>query len=60
MHMLKDADVTLSVQADHTYRENGKIKKADEMKEMCQKNGFIPVSMKNDWTTIYGEGVTKK
>ena len=28
MHMLKDADVTLSVQADHTYRENGKIKNA--------------------------------
>ena len=45
---------------DDTERENGKIKKADEMKEMCQKNGFIPVSMKNDWTTIYGEGVTKK
>ena len=45
---------------DDTERENGKIKKADEMKTMCQKNGFIPVSMKNDWTTIYGDGVKKK
>lgn len=26
MHMLKDADIALSVQADHTYNENGKSK----------------------------------
>lgn len=43
---------------DDTERENGKPKKADEMLEDCKKNGYVPVSMKNDWTTIYGEGVT--
>ena len=44
---------------DDLERENGNLKKAAEMKEMCQKSGWIPVSMKNDWKTIYGEGVVK-
>ena len=34
--------------------------KAEKMRELCQQNGWIPISMKNDWTTIYGEGVTRK
>ncbi|MBR0149120.1 MAG: haloacid dehalogenase-like hydrolase [Lachnospiraceae bacterium] len=45
---------------DDLERENGNLKKAAEMEEMCQKSGWVPVSMKNDWKTIYGEGVTKK
>ena len=24
------------------------------------ENGYIAVSMKDDWTTIYGDGVTRK
>ena len=28
------------------------------MLEDCQKNGYVPVSMANDWKTIYGDGVT--
>ena len=28
------------------------------MLEDCQKNGCNPVSMANDWKTIYGDGVT--
>ena len=28
------------------------------MREDCQKNGYVPVSMANDWLTIYGDGVT--
>ncbi|MBR2682921.1 MAG: haloacid dehalogenase-like hydrolase [Atopobiaceae bacterium] len=43
---------------DDLERENGNQKKADEMLAQCQENGYVPVSMKNDWTTIYGEGVT--
>ena len=43
---------------DDLERENGKEKKATEMLEDCQKNGYVPVSMKNDWKTIYGDGVT--
>jgi hypothetical protein len=45
---------------DDLERENGNLKKAAEMEEMCKKSGWVPVSMKNDWKTIYGEGVTKK
>ena len=45
---------------DDLERESGNLKKAAEMKEHCEKNGWIPVSMKNDWKTIYGEGVKKR
>ena len=45
---------------DDVERERGDSQKADKMKEACQENGWIPISMKNDWTTIYGENVRKK
>ena len=45
---------------DDLERENGNLKKAAEMEETCKKNGWVPVSMKNDWKTIYGEGVTRR
>lgn len=43
---------------DDLERENGSESKAQSMREECEKNGYVPVSMANDWTTIYGEGVT--
>ncbi|MBQ9396502.1 MAG: haloacid dehalogenase-like hydrolase [Proteobacteria bacterium] len=46
--------------ADDTERENGNLAKAEKMKVLCENSGWIPVSMKNDWKTIYGDGVTKK
>ena len=45
---------------DDTERESGNIEKADKMRASCEENGYTAVSMKNDWTTIYGDGVTKK
>ncbi len=45
---------------DDTERENGNVEKADKMYSICEENGWIPVSMKNDWTTIYGDDVTYK
>lgn len=45
---------------DDTVRENGKLSAAEKMQENCEKNGWIPISMKNDWKTIYGEEVTRK
>lgn len=45
---------------DDLERENGNLKKAAEMEEMCKQSGWTPVSMKKDWNTIYGEGVVKK
>lgn len=44
---------------DDLVRENGNEKKADDMYKMCAEHGWTAVSMKNDWTTIYGDGVTK-
>ena len=34
-------------------RENGNMKKADDMKRSCLENGWIPVSMRDDWNVIY-------
>ena len=45
---------------DDTVRENGNEAKAQKMQEACEKNGWIAISMKNDWKTIYGDEVTRK
>ncbi len=43
---------------DDTERENGNEEKARKMYDLCQENNWIPISMKNDWSTIYGDNVT--
>lgn len=43
---------------DDTERENGNVEKAEKMRSLCEENGWVPVSMKDDWKTIYGDGVT--
>ncbi len=43
---------------DDTARENGNESKAKKMFDLCEEFNWIPVSMKNDWKTIYGPGVT--
>lgn len=45
---------------DDLERENGNLEKAARMRQLCEENGWVPVSMREDWKTIYGEGVTKK
>ena len=45
---------------DDTVREYGNLAKAEQIRKACPVNGWIPVSMRNDWTTIYGPGVTRK
>ncbi|MBR0521654.1 MAG: DUF3089 domain-containing protein [Firmicutes bacterium] len=45
---------------DDTERENGNEAKAQKMKDLCEQFDWVPVSMRDDWTTIYGEGVTYK
>ena len=44
---------------DDLERENGNEKKAQTMYGLCEEHGWIAISMKNDWTTIYGDEVTK-
>ena len=43
------------VLCDDMKRENGNPKKAAAMKQSCEKSGWIPISMRDDWQTIYGE-----
>ncbi len=45
---------------DDLVREYGNMKKAGQMLSSCRKYGWIPVSMRDDWKTIYGEGVTRR
>jgi hypothetical protein len=45
--------------ADDFERENGSQAKTDKMQQLCDQNGWIPISMKNDWKTIYGDGVVR-
>ena len=45
--------------ADDFVRENGSQAKTDKIQQLCDQNGWIPISMKNDWKTIYGDGVVK-
>ena len=44
---------------DDTVRENGDLKKAQEMEASCKENGWTAVSMKKDWLTIYGDSVKR-
>ena len=41
-------------------RESGSPEKAQKVCDFCAENGWIPISMKNDWLTVFGEGVAKK
>lgn len=45
---------------DDDIRENGSVEKAQKVYDFCEENGWVPISMKNDWLTVFGEGVTKK
>ena len=56
----KYQSLAFMVCCDDLERERGNKKSADAMKENCQKYGWIPISMKDDWKTIYGENVKKK
>ena len=44
---------------DDTVREYGSDEKAAEFYSIAEKEGWTPVSMANDWKTIYGEDVRK-
>ncbi|MBP5469217.1 MAG: haloacid dehalogenase-like hydrolase, partial [Candidatus Riflebacteria bacterium] len=44
---------------DDLERENGDKSKADNMVGTCKRYNWIPVSMKNDWKTIYGSKVKR-
>ena len=43
---------------DDVVRENGNLEKAESMRQECEENGYVAVSMRDDWKTVYGDGVT--
>ena len=47
------------VVADDTQREYGNDQKAAEMRSEADATGWITISMRDDWATIYGDGVEK-
>lgn len=48
------------VLADDTERENGNPTKAASIKERCTEAGWLTISMRDDWNTIYGEDVVRE
>lgn len=45
---------------DDVERELGNLKKAEKCQKLADENGWIPVSMRDDFKTIYGDNVTRK
>ena len=43
---------------DDTEREYGNISKAEKVVAICAEYGWQTISMENDWSTIYGDGVS--
>lgn len=44
---------------DDLERELGDTEKAEKCRKLAEKNGWTPVSMRNDFKTIYGENVKR-
>ena len=47
------------VLCDDLDRELGNIKKADKCRELAETYGWTPISMRDDFKTIYGDDVTR-
>ena len=56
----KYPSMAFMVCCDDTVRERGNTDKADKMKNDCKTYNWVPISMREDWKTIYGENVKKK
>ena len=44
---------------DDLERELGDTKKAEKCRKLANENGWVPVSMRDDFKTIYGKDVTR-
>ena len=51
--------LSFALLCDDLDRELGCTEKADKMRADCEKYGWIPVSMRDDFKTIYGDNVTR-
>ena len=48
------------LECDDLEREYGNLEKAQKMHDGCEKYGWICVSMRDDWKTIYGDSVKRR
>ncbi len=44
---------------DDTIREQGNPAKAERCRKACEENGWVGVSMRDEWATIYGDDVVR-
>ena len=51
--------ISFCLLCDDIKRELGNEKKAEKCKADCEQNGWIPVSMRDEWWTIYGPQVKR-
>lgn len=51
--------ISFCLLCDDTTRELGNLTKAGKCKDACEENGWIAVSMRDEWETIYGPGVER-
>ena len=49
--------LALFVLADDTVRERGNAEKAEKLRGECAELGYVPISTRDDWNTIYGPDV---
>ena len=55
----KYKSMSFGVVCDDDIRDFGGEEKSSKFLSLCEKNSWVPISMKNDWKTIYGDEVTK-
>ena len=48
------------LRCDDLEREYGNLQKAEKMRESCDKYGWICISMRDEWKTIYGKNIKRK
>lgn len=58
-HGNKYKSLSFMVLCDDLDREFGSMSKAENCKKLSETNGWISISMKNDFKTIYGDNVKK-
>ena len=59
-HFVAPADILTRLSGQGVEVGDGNLKKAESMRQSCEEYGWTAVSMRDDWTTIYGDGVTRK
>ena len=55
----KYKSLSFFVICDDLERELGNIDKAEKCMALAKENGWVSISMKNDWATIYGDNVKR-